>query len=88
MYYVRLKKTRSTKFVPDYFTLHNDANIKTTLEQNNELLLLLLLNTFKTHLKSARRRIAGTEWIAQYINSAKQQNSYTETKHEQSYKMI
>ena len=34
VYYVWLKKTRTTKFVPHYFTFHDNANIKAALKQN------------------------------------------------------
>jgi len=34
VYYVWLKKTRTTKLVPHYFTFHDDANIKAALKQN------------------------------------------------------
>jgi len=36
MYNVWLKKTRCTKLVPDYFTFHDDTDIKARLIQNNK----------------------------------------------------
>jgi len=34
MYNIRFKKTRITEFIPHYFTLHDDANIKARLKQD------------------------------------------------------
>ena len=36
MYNIRFKKTRITEFIPHYFTLHDDANIKARLKQKDK----------------------------------------------------